>query len=98
MLYRASGVVMINMSEGSDLPDLFGEYIEIDKFDSIYASVDEIKNKYGKHTIFLGSSYQAVLSPVENLRDAKPDRHSKYLLKGESKRRRLDIPWLGFVK
>ena len=58
--YRATGVCLFKLKpQGSLQLDLFGETLRIDKFRKIFASVDAIRKKYGKHTVCLGSSYLA---------------------------------------
>ena len=64
----------------------------------IFESVDTIRKKYGKHTVCLGSSFLAnTASQHANERGDQSER-SKYLLPGETKRKRLGIPmFLGEV-
>ena len=38
---------------------MFGASLQIEKMTRLYQSVDQIKTKYGKHTLFLGSSFYA---------------------------------------
>ena len=40
-------------------PDLFG-HAEIERIEKIYAGVDALSRKYGKHTVFLGSGFRAM--------------------------------------
>lgn len=95
VLYRSTGVVLYNMdSDEITQPDLFGSSISIEKYTRLYKSVDHIKTRYGKHTLYLGSSYLAHrFSQHEGERGDVPER-KQHLLKGESKRRRLSIPML----
>jgi len=58
----------------------------------LYQSVDKINEKYGKHTVFLGTSFNAHEHPQhEKERGDQPER-KKLLLKGENKRQRIGIP------
>ena len=58
--YRATGICLFKLKPQGNLQlDLFGEVLKIDKFRKIFESVDEIRNKYGKHTVCLGSSLLA---------------------------------------
>ena len=58
--YRATGVCLYKLTAQGNLQmDLFGETLRIDKFRKIFESVDTIRQKYGKHTVCLGSSYLA---------------------------------------
>ena len=97
--YRATGVCLFKLKpQGSLQLDLFGEALRIDKFRTIFASVDAIRKKYGKHTVCLGSSYLAnQFSAHLNDRGDLSER-GKTLLPGETKRKRLGIPmFLGEV-
>lgn len=56
-LYRATGVVLFGLQSRESLQlNLFESPITIEKLERLYEAVDAIDNKYGKHTIFLGSS------------------------------------------
>lgn len=58
--YRATGVVLLDLTKNLSLqPDLFGESLSIEKTTSLYQSIDKIAQKYGKHTLHLGSSHLA---------------------------------------
>lgn len=94
--YRATGVILKNLTTSHDQPDLFGEHIQIHNTEAIFASVDQMNQRYGKHTLFLGSSFLAQHGKRENTRHACPERN-KMLLKGENMRKRINIPWLGEV-
>ena len=74
--------------------DLFTGGAEQQRWKDIYAGVDEIDAKFGKHSVFLGSSLKA-LNGVG--RGGKTDRQSN-LFDGENKRQRLNIPFLNFGK
>jgi hypothetical protein len=65
----------------------------------LFRCVDAIKAKYGKHTLFLGSSFLAHQhAQHEGARGAEHER-KRVLFKGETKRRRLGIPmFLGKVE
>jgi hypothetical protein len=83
--------------------DLFGSVLKTEAAKSVYESLDEIAAKYGKHAIFLGSSFHAMkpqMSKVANhspiAREEKPARHRE-LFKGETARRRLGVASLGEV-
>ena len=98
-LYRATGIVLMKLETANTATlDLFGESVEIDKITKVYEKVDEVQRKYGKHTLFLGSSFQAMKNHQhEGERGTLTDR-KKYLLKGENLRKRLNIPMIGKVR
>jgi hypothetical protein len=53
--YRSTGVILLDLDECHDGQlDLFGASLQIEKIARLYQSVDRIKAKYGKHTLFLG--------------------------------------------
>lgn len=103
--YRATGVALLKLQDASETQlDLFGEVKKSQGLKLVFDSVDSISKKYGKHAVFLGSSFQAVAPKNSKLstgqahsRQEAPSRHQN-LFKGETKRRRLAIPMLGEVK
>lgn len=96
--YRATGVVLMNLSNQEDLqPDLFGAKAEVEQWKPIYAAVDTLDGKFGKHTVYLGTTFRAMKSSAHtNERGDTPGR-AKNLFKGETTRQRLAIPMLGDV-
>jgi len=98
--YRSTGVILNGLSEVQDVQlDLFGASFRIERMERLYECVDAIKAKYGKHTLFLGSSFLAhQYAQHEGARGAVPER-KRVLFKGETKRKRLAIPmFLGKVE
>ena len=91
--YRSTGVALTYLQDCSiKQQDLFGITAEIDKTAEVYRAIDAIREKYGKHTIFLGSSFLAHQHKQhEGDRGDSPER-TRQLLKGETKRKRLGIP------
>jgi hypothetical protein len=98
--YRATGVRLFGLEvvQHAQL-DLFGESLKIDRYERLFQCVDAIKKRYGKHTLFLGSSFLAHQhAQHEGARGAEPER-KRVLFKGETKRKRLAIPmFLGKVE
>ena len=39
--------------------DLFGEALKAEKRSRVYQAVDHLREKFGKHTLFVGSSFLA---------------------------------------
>ena len=72
--------------------DVFGAALKTIEMKRLFESVDAMRNKYGKHTLYLGSSHLAH-SFAQHVGDRgdEPSR-KRVLLKGETKRRRLGIP------
>jgi DNA polymerase-4/DNA polymerase V len=91
--YRSTGVVLASLEDCAvRQQDLFGVTAEIEKTADVYKAIDAIREKYGKHTIFLGSTFLAHQHKQhEGERGDAPER-TRQLLKGETKRKRLGIP------
>ncbi|HWO07611.1 MAG TPA: DNA polymerase IV [Candidatus Paceibacterota bacterium] len=98
-LYRATGIALTGLRRsGSAQLDLFGKVKESEGLRLVFESVDAISERYGKHAVFLGSSFQAMVFGAHlGVRGDRPERE-KQLFKGETARRRLAIPMLGEVK
>ena len=98
--YRSTGVMLGKLQEDANLQlNLFDPPLRIDKFQRIYQTIDTLRRRYGKHTVFLGASLtaQTFTQHVGERGDA-PQRKG-LLLKGETTRKRLGIPMLlGEVK
>jgi len=97
--YRASGVVLSDLVDGSALQhDLFGDSLRVESVTKIYEAIDELALRYGKYTVYLGSSARAIHEPrFAGDRNARPARH-EHLLPFETARKRLAIPVLGEVR
>jgi DNA polymerase-4 len=91
--YRATGVVLIKLEEDTMVQlDLFGETLRAEKFSRVYQAMDHMREKYGKHTVFLGSSFLAHKFG-QHLGDRGDEPLRKTLLfKGETRRKHLGIP------
>ena len=92
-LYRATGIVLMDLeTDDNPQPDLFGHVIEAEIKKRVFESVDRIDKKFGKHTVFIASSFQADhFDQHLGERGDKPLRTTR-LLKGETKRRHLSVP------
>jgi hypothetical protein len=64
----------------------------------IYDGIDRLDAKYGKHTVFLGSSFAAMQGQQHTGDRAELPRRQRMLLRGENDRQRLGIPLLGDVR
>ena len=95
LLHRSTGVILQDLRECHDEQlDLFGGSVQIEKMTRLYQGVDHIKTKYGKHTLFLGSSFYAHRTAQhQGERGMLPER-TRTLLKGETRRKRLGFPML----
>jgi DNA polymerase IV len=97
--YRATGICLFKLSTiGNMQLDLFGEALRIEKFSKIFESVDTIRERYGKHTVCLGTSFIANKFAAHLNERGDISERSKALLPGETTRKRLGIPmFLGEV-
>ena len=96
--YRATGIVLLKLSDNTSAQlDLFGAVEESQGFKQVFESIDAISEKYGKHAVFLGSSFKAMKFGAHlGKRGDMPER-TENLFKGETQRRHLAIPMLGEV-
>jgi DNA polymerase-4/DNA polymerase V len=98
-LYRATGVSLSNLS--SQVPstlNLFEKQTRDLAIEKVSFAIDTIAKKYGKHSIFLGSSMVCMTQPKHKGERGSLSQRENHLLKGESSRKRLGIPYLGKVK
>ena len=82
---------------GSAQLDLFGSVLKSDGLKKVFESVDAISARYGKHAVFLGSSFQAMAFGTHLGERGDMPTRVRELFKGETPRRRLGIPSLGEV-
>lgn len=67
--YRASGIVLHGLNTVQEIQmNLFESPAVIEHHQRIYKSIDELSHKYGKHTVFLGSSLLAHSQPDQRQR------------------------------
>ena len=97
--YRATGVILCKLTEASyGQLDLFGDAIRMQRLSNLYESVDTLREKYGKHTVFLGASFLAHQSAQQDSERGHLPERQRELLPGETARKRLGIPmFLGKV-
>lgn len=94
-LYRSTGVVIFGLEESNTTQlDLFGAFEKDQKLVALYKTVDNIRERYGKHTLFLGTSFQAHKFSAHKGNRGESSERQNNLLKGETKRKRLGIPML----
>ena len=97
-LYRATGITLFSLERSLAVQlDLFGMVQKSQGLQMVFESVDAIAERYGKHVVFLGSSFDAMQFGAHlGERGDQPER-TRQLFKGETTRRRLAIPMLGEV-
>ncbi|MEN6468139.1 MAG: DNA polymerase IV [Smithella sp.] len=90
-LYRATGVVLLNLvSDGNIQYTLFDNPVQAEKIKDVYAVADELAQKFGKHTVHLGSSH--LIEKTGKGRRGTPTVREQTQLKGETFRRHLGLP------
>jgi DNA polymerase-4/DNA polymerase V len=94
--YRATGIILLDLTE-EKMPqlDIFGKIAKVERMFKIFASLDGLAQKYGKHTMFLGSSLTAMTSSQHQAERGDTCRRKQELFQGETARRRLYLPFLG---
>jgi DNA polymerase IV len=97
--YRCTGIVLCDLwGEGGTQLDLFGEVLRAERARRLFDAIDGLDAKYGKHTVFLGSSFSAMQGQPHTGDRAELPRRQRLLLPGENERQRLGIPFLGDVR
>lgn len=99
--YRATGVTFMKLEDARKTQlDLFGAVLQSKSVEKIYENIDEICAKYGKHAIFLASSFRAMTREVKSVEGERggPSTESGIRFKGETDRRRIGLAYLGEVK
>src|SRR3990172_5672249 len=92
-LYRSTGVVLLDLeSEETTQLDLFGSVAKTVSMRRLYEGVDEVRRKYGKHTLYLGSSFLANQFAQHLGERGDIPKRKETLLKGETVRKRVGIP------
>lgn len=102
-LYRATGVVFMELRENTyRQADLFNEIEQSEKLSRVLSSLDIVSKRYGKSSLFLGSSLLAVQSEESREKKEKDDlrglTYNNNLFKGDLSAKNLALPFLGEVK
>lgn len=97
-LYRATGITLMRLEDShSTQLDLFGSVLQSKAVEQVFESVDAIDAKYGKHTVFLASSFHAMTHTAHaGDRGEVPERMER-MFRGETARKRLGVAYLGEV-
>lgn len=97
-LYRTTGITLLKLHDaGSTQLDLFGAALKTEGLQRVYESVDELSERYGKHVVFLGSSFDAMTHLAHANERGEATARSQNLFTGEHGRKRLGLPHLGEV-
>lgn len=93
--YRSTGVILAGLVPVSSVQyTLFDDVPGIEKMGRIYSAVDELSQRFGKHTVQHASSLPAKIhAQHEGERGDVPARKGE-LFKGENKRQKIGVPLL----
>jgi len=92
-IYRATGVVLLNLEPDANIQySLFDNPLHAEKIKELYNAADELGQKFGKHTLHLGSSH--LIDKLGKGRRGSPTSREQTQLTGETKRRHLGLPLL----
>ena len=90
-IYRATGVVLFDLEPDTNTQyTLFDNPVQAEKIKDLYNVADELGQKFGKHTLHLGSSH--LIEILGRGRRGKPTVREQTQLKGETHRRHLGLP------
>jgi nucleotidyltransferase/DNA polymerase involved in DNA repair len=93
VLYRATGVILLDLTEDRYIQySLFESPAQIEKIEKVYEASDFLSRKYGKHTLHLGASH-----PLDRLgkgRRGDPTTRAQTRFLGETDRKHLGLPIL----
>jgi DNA polymerase-4 len=91
--YRTTLVILGQIeADVQEQLELFEDRVRIDKMQALSRVIDDVNERFGKHTLALGSSLYLTKHRKTD-RDALPWRKTE-LLDGENKRQRLNLPRL----
>lgn len=94
-LYRQTGVVLAGLVPEEDVQlTFFDDAARITKMARIYTAIDELSDKFGKHTVQHGASLQAKLHAQHEGERGDIAKRKTELFKGENRRQRLGLPML----
>ncbi len=79
-LYRTTGVTLHDLvSSTTSQTDLFGDSIRSSKFELIHSQIDSLENKFGKRTVYLASTHNALSQGVKGTDSEDLDRNLLFL-------------------
>ena len=92
-IYRATGVVLLDLEPDDPVQySLFDNPMQAEKIRELYSVADELGQKFGKHTLHMGSSH--LIDKQGKGRRGTPTAREQTQLKGETRRRHLGLPIL----
>ena len=92
-IYRATGVILCDLEPDDQVQySLFDNPTQAEKIRDLYGAADELAQKFGKHTLHLGSSH--LIDKLGKGRRGNPTVREQTELYGETSRRHLGLPLL----
>lgn len=92
-MYRATGVVLLDLMEDTNIQySLFESPLRAEKIEKLYEATDTLSERYGKHTLHLGSSHQ--IEVTGKGRRGAPTARETTRFRGETGRKHLKLPIL----
>jgi DNA polymerase-4/DNA polymerase V len=90
-VYRATGVVLMELAPDSKIQyTLFEDTIRAERVRDVYKVMDEVSEKYGKHSLHLGASH--FIEAVGKGKRGEPTVREQTQFLGETRRRHLGFP------
>ncbi len=94
-LYRATGVILTDLvSADTTQQSLFEPPVRLAKLERVYAAIDQLAAKWGKHCVHMAGSDTAHGTPQHVLDRGDVPARKLTRLRGESKRKHLTLPML----
>ncbi|MFC1632601.1 DNA polymerase IV [Patescibacteria group bacterium] len=88
--YRATGVLLHDLDSLESLQlNLFETPIQVKKQEHIFESIDELSKRFGKHTVFLGSSFPVHTKPDRRYTERLPQNNNEKIRRQEGGRRKF---------
>ncbi len=92
-IYRATGVILLDLEADTNIQyTLFDNPVQAEKIKDLYHVADELGQKFGKHTVHLGSSH--LIDKLGKGRRGTPTVREQTQMLGETNRRHLGLPLL----
>jgi len=92
-VYRATGVILLDLEADTNIQyTLFDNPVQAEKIKDLYHVADELGQKFGKHTVHLGSSH--LIDKLGKGRRGTPTIREQTQMLGETNRRHLGLPLL----
>jgi DNA polymerase-4/DNA polymerase V len=97
-LYRATGITLGELAHvRAETLDLFGAAPLLARAEEIHEAIDRLDERYGKHTVFLGSSWKAMRAAQHEGDRGVQSARRQNVVRGETARKHINLPFLGKV-